>query len=115
MAARDAGVDRLDLDASHRLGGVHRFADRTHGPLDVRDDAFAEAPAGHVADTQDGDAIRVHFADDGAHLGAAEVEADDDFGGARGGHVRQGSRQDFRGFSAAVLSARRCHAGETVA
>ena len=35
VAAGDAGVDRADLDAGHRLRGVDRVADRAHRPVDV--------------------------------------------------------------------------------
>ena len=80
---RDAGVDGADLDAGHGLGGLDRLADRAHGPVDVGDDALAQAAARHVADAEDGDAVLVDLADDGRDLGGADVEADDDFAGAR--------------------------------
>ena len=79
VAAGDAGVDGADLDAGHRLGRLDRVADRAHRPVDVGDDPLAEAATGHVADPEDGDAVGVDLADDGRHLGGADVEADDDF------------------------------------
>jgi hypothetical protein len=42
VAPGDAGVDRVDLDASHRLGLLHRRTNRLHGRLDVDDDAFLQ-------------------------------------------------------------------------
>ena len=81
VAAGDARVDRADLDARHGLRGFDGFADRAHRPLDVADDALAQPAARHVADAEDGDAVAVDLADDGADLGRAEVEADDDFRG----------------------------------
>ena len=78
VAAGDAGVDGPDLDAGHRLRALDRVLDRAHRPVDVGDDALAEAAARDVADAEDGDPVGVDLADDGAHLRRADVEADDD-------------------------------------
>jgi hypothetical protein len=80
VAARDAGVDRLDLAAGHRLGLVDRRANRLDGRLDVNDDALLQTLGGNRADPDDVDSVVDLLADNRTHLGGPEVESCDQLG-----------------------------------
>ena len=76
---RDAGVDRPDLDAGHRLRALDGVLDRADRPVDVGDDPLAQPAARHHPDAEDRDPVAASTsADDGAHLGGPDVETDDD-------------------------------------
>src|SRR5262249_35241432 len=79
VPAGDARVDGGDLDAGHELGLLDRAADRVHRLVDVDHHPLLQPPRGVGADPDDVDPVRVHDPDDGAHLGGADVEADDAF------------------------------------
>jgi hypothetical protein len=81
VTAGHAREDRADLDARHRLRRLDRLLDAAHRPVDVGHDAFAQTPARHVPDAENGDAVVIDLADDGRHFRRADVEADDDVGG----------------------------------
>jgi hypothetical protein len=80
VAAGDARVDGADLDAGHRLRRLDGLRDGAHRPVDVGDDALAQAAAGDVAHAEDGDPVGVDLAHHGENLGGADVQADDDLG-----------------------------------
>src|ERR1019366_4350641 len=79
VAAADARVDGADLDAGHRLRALDGVLDRAHRPVDVGDDALAEAAARDRADPEDGDPIgTVDLGDHRADLRRSNVETHDD-------------------------------------
>ena len=77
VAAGDTGIDRLDLAAGHQLGLFDGLADGGDRALDVDDDPFAQAAGRAGADADDVDAVLGDVADDGADLGGADIETDD--------------------------------------
>src|SRR5699024_3200923 len=78
MAARDRGVYRADVAAGHQLGFLDRTLDGMHGRFDVHHRAALQATRDVRADADHLDRFaRGVLADDGHHLGGADVEADD--------------------------------------
>src|SRR5712664_3503450 len=78
VAARHAGVDGRDLDARHLLGLGHRLTDRLDGGVDVDHDAAAQPTRRGRADADDVEAsAEAGRRNDGADLGGADVQADD--------------------------------------
>src|SRR5690606_16113961 len=79
VAACDTYPCGPHLDACHALSVRYRLLDGHYGALEVHDHALAQAVGGHgsFADEVE-DAVLGHLADDGADLGRADVEADDD-------------------------------------
>ena len=78
VAAGDARCRRRDLAAGHVLGLFDRALDRGDGGVDVDHHALAQPLRRVRADADDVDAVVGDLADDGADLGRADVEADDD-------------------------------------
>ncbi len=77
VSAGDAGIDGLDLAASHQLRLLDRALDRLHGGFDVDHHALLQAPRRMRAQAHHLDrAVRQHFADDGDDLGSADVQPD---------------------------------------
>ncbi len=82
VAAGDAGHDVLHLTPGHLLGGLHGGVHRLEGGLDVDHHAAAEAGRGRGAHTDDLElVVLIVLADDGRHLGGADVEADENVTG----------------------------------
>jgi len=77
VASSDAGVDVGDLGAGHRLGLVDGPLNRLHRRLDVHHHALAESAGGVRPNADDVDALVGQLAHDGADLGRADVEADE--------------------------------------
>ena len=74
--ARQAEVDRVDLDAGRQLGFVDRLLDRFDRGLEVDDDAAPDAARVGEADPDDVEpAVVGHLADDGRDLRCADVQA----------------------------------------
>ena len=91
VVARDADDDRLDLDARGVLGLGDGLLHGLDGLVDVDDDAAVEAFGLGHADAADVDAVEVvGRRHDGADLGGADVDADDDAVAGGGGAVRVG-------------------------
>src|SRR5690606_10285427 len=75
VAARDAGVDGVDLAAGHELGFLDGALDRLHGRLDVHDDAALQAARGIRADADDLEPILGrHLAHDRNDLRGTDIE-----------------------------------------
>ena len=77
VAAGDPGVDRFDLAAGHQLRLFDGLADRGDRALDVDDHPLAQPARRAGADADDVDPVLGDVADDGADLGGADVETDD--------------------------------------
>jgi len=74
----DSRVDRVDLAAGHELGLLHRALNRLDGGFDVHHHALFEAPGGVGADPDHLDiTVGLHLADNGDHLGRADIETDE--------------------------------------
>ncbi len=87
VAARNAGVHRLDLHVRHQLGFLHRALDGLDGGLDVDDDALLEAARRVRAQADDLYlVVALGEPDDRDHLRGPDVEADDDVLVAFAGH-----------------------------
>lgn len=78
VAAGDADVDRVDLDARHRLGLLDGSLDRLDGRLDVHDDALLQALRRDGTDTDDVDPLVGLFGDDGTHLRRTQIQSRND-------------------------------------
>ena len=77
VRAGDRDVHRVDLDAGHQLGLVDRVFDGVDGGLEVDDGAAPNAFRFGHADADNLQAAVVHhLADDGRHLGGADVQPD---------------------------------------
>ena len=78
VGARQAEVDRVDLDAGGQLGLLERLLDRLDGGLEVHDHAAPDAPRVGAAHPDDVERpVVARLADDRGHLRGADVEADD--------------------------------------
>ena len=80
VAARNAGVHRLDLAAGHELGLFHGLAYGLNRLVDVDHHALAQTIGGTRAYPDDIYSVFGGFADNGADLCRAYVKADDEFG-----------------------------------
>ena len=79
VRARDRRVHAADLAAGHQLGFLDRALDRLHGGFDVDHHAALEPARFVAADADHLDRVaRRILADQGHHLGGADVEADDE-------------------------------------
>ena len=77
VGARHRQVHRVDLDAGHQLGLVHRLLDRVDGGLEIDDHPAPDAARLRDADPDDVEAAVVdQLADNGADLRRAHVEPD---------------------------------------
>src|SRR5687767_2851934 len=77
VGARQRQVDTVDLDAGRELGLVNRLPDRLGGRVDVVHDTPADSFGFGEADADDVQIAFIHhLADDGGHLGGADVQAD---------------------------------------
>jgi hypothetical protein len=74
-------VNRVDLHACAVLGGINGFANRSHGPIDIRHHSLAEPATGDVSGTKDSDSVRGNLANDCSYFGGAQVQSNDDFWG----------------------------------
>ena len=83
VIAGDAEINRADLDTGHRLGFRQCGADILFGRGQVGDLPLAHAARPGLPQADDVQrTLLVHFADDGADLGGADLESDDDLVGA---------------------------------
>ena len=75
MAARDAGIDALDLAVGHQLGFFERLLDALDGGVDVHHHATLQAIArGHAQACEFELAIGQHLGHHGHDLGRADVQ-----------------------------------------
>ena len=77
VTAGDTGIDRFYLAAGHQFGLVDRLADRSHSAFYVDDDTLAQAAGRAGADSDDIYAVLGDITHNGAYLGRAYVQADD--------------------------------------
>jgi len=74
VAARDAGVDRVDLHAGHGLGLLDGLLDGPNGGVDVDHDALLESRARDRPDADDVHSVVRLLGDDDADLGGPQIE-----------------------------------------
>ena len=78
MTAGNARVHRMNFATGHQLGFFDGALNRLHGGLDIHHHAFLQTARRMRADADHLDAAVVRdLADDGHHLGRADVETDD--------------------------------------
>ncbi len=78
MAARDTGIDGVNIAASHEFGLLDGALYRVHGGLDIDDHAFLQAARRVRTDADNlDDAVLVDLPDDSDDFGRADVETYD--------------------------------------
>jgi hypothetical protein len=83
VLTRDAGIDRIDLDARHSFGVFNGLLDRARCLFDVGDDSASQAGRPRLANAKDSQSrhaptVAHRFSDDGGGLRGTDVQTSDD-------------------------------------